>query len=328
MRVVALEEHFIIQPLYEKYFMQLGHDPALVGNLRDPARLAALSDVGAGRIREMDESGIDFQILGASIPGAESLPGTAGEDFSRELNDAVADVVAANPTRFAAFAHLPTRSPDAAADELERAVTQLGMKGAMINGLTDGRFLDHPSFGGLLDRAAALNVPIYLHPNRPPKSVVEAYYSDLPPRAAGILATAAFGWHIETALHVLRLAVAGTFDAHPGLNVIVGHLGEGLPFLLERANEQLSVTGALARPLAEIFQEHLYITTSAFVTLPPFLTTLLVFGIDRMMFSVDYPYSGNAEGRAFLDSLPISEADRRKLAHGNADRLFGLGATS
>lgn len=320
MRTVALEEHFLLSSVIKARF----DTDAMNMVWLNPKTAAELEDLGDGRLAAMDESGITVQVMSASMPGADLLDGEDGITFAKLNNDRLAEAVRRHPDRFAGFAHLPMRSPEAAADELERAVRDLGFKGAMINGLTQGRFLDHESFTPLLARFAELDVPLYLHPNLPPKPVFDAYYSGLPGIAGGALASGAFGWHSETGLHILRLAVAGTFERHPGLKLIVGHMGEMLPFMLARADLSLGCQGF--PPVSSIITDRVYVTTSGFFTLPPFQTALGTFGVDRILFSVDYPYVSNRLGRAFLDALPLSEADRTKIAHGNADRLLKLSA--
>ncbi|MFM0367579.1 amidohydrolase family protein, partial [Paraburkholderia sediminicola] len=174
--------------------------------------------------------------------------------------------------------------------------------------------------------SVALDVPIYIHPNLPPKAVYDCYYQGLPGRTGPLLASGIFGWHSETAIHVLRLALAGTFEKFPGLTVIVGHMGEMLPFMLGRADDVLLSRGA--NPVSQAIVENVYITTSGVFHISPFLNALTAFGADRIMFSVDYPYSANAPARKFLDALPLSPADRIKIAHGNADRLLKLNVST
>lgn len=331
MRIVALEEHFHDRALGEKHFgiksSGNGHPPIVNPGMTSPELIAELDDLGAGRLASMDEAGISIQVVSASMPGADMLDGQDGIDFARATNDRLANAVAENPNRLAGFAHLPMRTPTAAAEELERAVKTLGFRGACINGTTNGLFLDDPSFAPVLKTAASLQVPIYLHPNMPPKAVLDAYYGGLPERIAMVLASGAYGWYSETGLHILRLAAAGIFDEHPALQMIIGHMGETLPFALLRAADSFERFKLMERNLADVVREHLHITTSAFFTIPPFLNAMLVFGIDRMMFSVDYPYLKNNRGRAYLDSLPISPTDKEKLAFRNADALLKLSAS-
>jgi predicted TIM-barrel fold metal-dependent hydrolase len=273
----------------------------------------------------MDEAGITVQVLSNTGPGPDLVPGPEGVAMSRELNDHLATAVAGRPDRFAGFATLPMLVPDAAAAELARAVKELGFRGALINGTTDGRFLDHPSYDGLLAAAVELDVPIYVHPHLPPEPVRQAYFSDLPPGPARVLESAGWGWHSETAVHVLRMVVAGTLDRHPRLKLIIGHMGEMLPMMLARADEVFALDiDHLKRPVSRAVLDQVWLTTSGIFSEPPFLAALQTFGIDRIMFSVDYPYAANAKGRAFLDRISLAPADMAKLTHGNADALLRL----
>ena len=216
-------------------------------------------------------------------------------------------------------------SPDDAAAELQRAVKSLGFVGALINGTTEGRFLDNPCYDGLLAQAATLDVPIYIHPHFAPEAVRQAYFSGLEPSACRILETAGWGWHSETALHVLRLVLSGALDRHPGLKLIIGHMGEMLPMMLARADDYIGrAVDHLRRPVGQTILDQVWITTSGIFTQPPFLAALLTFGIDRIMFSVDYPYASNAQGRAFLERTSLSPSDMAKLTHGNASALLKI----
>jgi predicted TIM-barrel fold metal-dependent hydrolase len=217
------------------------------------------------------------------------------------------------------------QSPDAVAAELVRAVKQLGFAGALINGTTEGRFLDHPSYDALMAAAVELDVPIYIHPHLAPEAVRRAYYSDLPAGASQVLEAAGWGWHSETAIAILRLVLSGALDRHPRLKLVIGHMGEMLPMMMARADEVFSRDiDHLSRPISRAILDQVWLTTSGIFTEPPFLAALLTFGIDRIMFSVDYPYAPNAKGRAFLDRLSLAPTDMAKLCHGNADALLKL----
>jgi predicted TIM-barrel fold metal-dependent hydrolase len=317
MRIVTLEEHFSVPSLIEAMRVPSLVEGGMPQEIRD-----RLSDFDGKRLESMDESGISVQVCSA-ISGAELLNSPQGEEFARGVNDELARAVKRHPGRLAGFAHLPMRNPKAAADELERAVRDLGFLGALIHGTTEGLFLDHPSFWPILDRAETLDVPLYIHPGLPPEAVRKVYYEGLPGNLGFLLSIAGFGWHIETGLHVLRLALSGAFTRHPKLKVIIGHMGEGLPFFLDRAEK---VFTGQKQPVSVIepILKHVWITTSGFFTMPPFLNALQIFGDDRILFSVDYPFAKNAHGRAFLDALAISPEDRKKIAHENADRLLKL----
>jgi predicted TIM-barrel fold metal-dependent hydrolase len=324
MRVVALEEHFAVPALVRRI------DPDAIAKRGFPSGFHAqlgekMADLGAGRLADMDAAGITMQVLSPSGPGADLLEGDDGIAFARDINDHLAEAIAAHPDRLAGFAHLPMRAPQAAADEFERAVRDLGFCGALINGMTQDRFLDDPRFDPILARAAKLDVPIYLHPNLPPQSVREAYYSHLPGLTGFRLASASWGWHSETAIHVLRLVISGAFERHRNLKLIIGHMGEGLAAMLVRADKTLADhIPHLNRSVAQTVHEHVWVTTSGLFTKPPLDVALAVFGIDRVMFSIDYPIANNQVARNFLDTLTLPAADLEKFTHGNADRLLGL----
>ena len=254
----------------------------------------------------MDANGITVQVLSVAGPGADLVPGQDGVDVARAYNDALAEACARQPARYRGFAHLPMLAPDAAADELERTVRDLGFVGVLVNGATDGRFLDDPAFEPILARAEALDVPIYLHPGIPVPAVREAYYDGLPGNFSFTMALSAWGWHAETAIHTLRLVLSGALDRHPGLQIAIGHMGEALPFMLDRIDETTAATARshLTRSVRQTIVDQVWITTSGFFTTVPFIAALMSFGVDRIMFSVDYPFASNARARAFLDALP------------------------
>jgi uncharacterized protein len=189
------------------------------------------------------------------------------------------------------------------------------------------QFLDAPEFAPIFERTEKLGVPIYLHPGLPPKAVKDAYYDGLPKHSGMLLSIAGWGWHAETALHVLRLIVSGTFDRYPKLKFIIGHMGEMLPMMMVRCDNTFKPgqAGANNRSVIETLREQVYITTSGIFTLPPLMAAIDTFGIDNIMFSVDYPFSTNEQGKQFLDSIPLDTAQVEKIAHGNADKLLGLG---
>ncbi len=230
---------------------------------------------------------------------------------AREANDLLAAAVRAHPDRFAGFATLPTADPHAAADELERATGELGFVGAMVNSTlgSNGAFLDDARFEPLLDRFERLDVPLYLHPAPPSAALHEVLYSGLPPAAAARLATGAWGWHAEAGLHVLRMIATGVFDRHPGLRLIIGHCGEMLPFMLARIDAMLRLDTIAMKP-SEYFARNIWVTTSGLFSIPPVMCTVQVLGVDRVLFSVDYPFGPNAAGRALLDTLPLSPGRR------------------
>ena len=321
MRTITLEEHFAT-PEFLKATAQL-QSAARVDFVR-PVE-SKLLDLGQGRIADMDAAGIDLQVLSLTWAGLDKLDGAIATGLAHDANDRLAAAVREHPKRFAGFAALALQEPEKAAAEFERCVRTLGFKGALVHGTTRGVFLDDPQFTPLFETAQALDVPIYLHPAPPPKPVQEAYYGGLPGQLGFFLATAAWGWHAEAGMHSLRLIVSGLFDRFPKLKLIIGHMGEDLPFSIARAEAVLSgVTKHLQRRVGEYFLQHFHITTSGYFTLPPFQCAMEVVGADRILFSVDYPYSPNTVGRNFLNSLPISPEEMSKISGGNAERLLKL----
>jgi predicted TIM-barrel fold metal-dependent hydrolase len=323
MRIITLEEHITTPAIVNSSSNEQGG--GLTSNPYILSLQANLLDVGEGRLADMDASGISMQVLSISASLIDKMEPSAARALARDANDVMAAAVKAHPDRFAAFATLALQEPEKAAAELERCVRQLGFKGVMANGTINGQFLDDPKFTPFFEAAEALDVPIYLHPAPPPKPVMDAYFSGLPGQLGFALATAGWGWHVETGLHSLRLITTGIFDRFPRLKIIIGHMGENLPFSIARAQAVFERTALnLQRPFSEYFHDHFYLTTSGYFTTPPFLCMLQVVGVDRIMFSVDYPFSSNAAGRKFLDNLPISSEDLEKIAHGNAEKLLKL----
>lgn len=322
MRTITLEEH-----MSTPAFLQAidAHSQRAVTNEYIRSVRAKLVDLGATRIADMDAGQIDMQVLSLAGGDMDRLDSATAGTLARETNDLVAAAVAAYPTRFAAFATLNLQDPEAAARELERCVRELKFVGTMVNGTTAGLFLDHPRFTPFWEAAHALDVPVYLHPAPPPTPVQQAYYSGLPDDVSFMLSTAGWGWHVETGMHCLRLIATGLFDRFPRLQLIIGHMGENLPFSIARADAVLSrAQQKPQRSCAEYFHEHFHITTSGYFTIPPLLCALQVVGADRLLFSVDYPFSPTQTGRRFLDSLPVSPEDLRKISHQNAERLLGI----
>jgi predicted TIM-barrel fold metal-dependent hydrolase len=327
-RTIAIEEHFGTPAIaaatgdgeWARAARELGQPEGRAAEV-----ITKLADLDDGRIAAMDSGGIDVQVLSHTQPGVEGLPPVEAVVLAREANDFLAAAIARHPDRLSGFAMLPTPDPDRAADELERSVSRLKLRGGLVNGRTGERYLDHRTFWPIFERAEQLGVPIYLHPGLPPSQLREAWFGGLPPAVAYRLSIAAWGWHIDTGVHALRLITSGVFDRYPRLQIIIGHMGEAIPFMVDRTNRTLprQVT-ALDREIKDYFVSNFYVTTSGFFAAAPLQCLLLVSGADRVMFSVDYPYSSNEDGRLFLDSAPISAADREKIAHVNAERLLGL----
>jgi uncharacterized protein len=331
MRTITLEEHFATPAFMDGPGRQIKEQAQAASAHPQVAAgfaqlIAQLCDLGDRRIVDMDAAGIDMQVLSLTSPGVEQLDPAEAVALARETNDQLADAVRRHPSRFAGFATLPTAAPGSAADELERMVREHGFKGALINGHIRGRYLDDTFFWPILERAEALQVPLYLHPTPPPQPVIAASYTgNFAPEVTVGLATAAWGWHIETATHVLRLILSGAFDRYPQLQLVIGHLGEGLAFMLPRIDLALPTQMTrLQRPVGAYLRENLHYTFAGFNYTPAFLNLLFEVGVERIMFSADYPYAPMARARAFLDQLPLSPADKQRIAHGNAERLLRL----
>jgi uncharacterized protein len=321
MRIVAIEEHHVLPGLPLLPGLGTSSDSAWPpAEVRQ--RLYASVD---RRLADMDAARIDRQVLSVPLTIAEDLPDDSLRSMATTANSELQGMVEKYPHRFAAFATLPCSTPDLAAAELERAVTQLGFVGAMIYGNVGGRFLDDPMFGPILDAAERLDVPIYLHPGPPPKRVRDAYYSGFDPAINLMLANGAYGWHYEASLHATRMVIAGVFDRHPGLKMILGHLGEGIPFHLARIDDVLTpLASHLRKPISAYYRDNFWVTTSGYFYTGPFELTRETFGDDHVIFSVDYPFADNRRALDWFDHLDLAPDEREKIAHANAEALLRL----
>jgi predicted TIM-barrel fold metal-dependent hydrolase len=323
MRTITLEEHYATEAFLQGPGRKLKDQAERLGG-RAAKLCEQLCDLGDERIAEMDAANIDLQALSLTSPGVEQLEAAEAAEVARDANDHLAEAVRSHPSRFAGFAALPIADPILAANELERRVLEQGFKGAVINGHHRGRYLDDKYFWPIFERARDLRVPIYLHPTPPPKPVIDASYGGFAPMVSEMLAGPGWGWHIETAVHVLRIILGGAFDQYPELQIVIGHMGEALPFMLSRLDVMPMAMTKLARPISAYLRENIHYTFAGFNFTPTFLDLLLQVGVDRIMFSADHPYGSMSEARAFLDKLPVSVADREKIAHVNAERLFRM----
>ena len=333
MKKIDLEAHFYpqeyVRAMYEnKGYPRFGEDDQSkgrrlwynpeVGQPFPDALLDRLLDLGEKRLQEMDRCGIDAQVLSLSAPGLEQFGPAVGTDLARKSNDALFEVIKRNPDRFMGYAALAPKNPKAAADELERAVTQLGFKGWNTHSNYGDTFLDDPMFRPILEKAEKLRVPVYLHPTVSASPQMKGY--------GFALAGAPFGFGADTALCMLRLIYSGIFDRCPHLTVILGHLGEALPFLLKR------IDWAFVRPFdpkarpkleklpSEYLKRNVFITTSGNYYEPAFMCAYEALGKDRILLGTDYPYEDTEECMEFLEGLPIPKEDK--------DRVYGLNARS
>ena len=323
MRTITLEEHFVSPGFLDGPGKELKERALKFGD-RAARLFEQLSDIGDKRIAEMDAAGIDIQVLSLTSPGSEQLEAAPAIALACEANDFLADAITKNPKRFAGFATLPTAAPDKAAEELDRMVRAHGFKGAVINGHNRGRYLDDRFFWPILERAELLNVAIYLHPTPPPQAVIDASYGGFAPIVTELFAGPGWGWHIETAIHVIRMVLGGVFDQFPKLQIVIGHMGETLPYMLQRLDVMPIAVTKTSRTISAYLRENVHYTFSGFNFTPTFLDLLLQVGIDRILFSADHPYASMAQARAFLDQLPVCATDKERIAHGNAERLLGF----
>jgi 2,3-dihydroxybenzoate decarboxylase len=317
-RKIALEEHFL-SPGYEDYWKPTvaGVDPKLANHL-----LARLTDFGEMRLKAMDDAGIARSVLAIAGPGVQSEPDPAAAlKNARHSNDFLAGEVQKRPDRYSGFAHLPMQDPRGAADELERAMRALKFVGAMINGHTFGQYLDHPSLYPFWERAEALGAPIYIHPTDPitPSPALEGFNG---------LRRATWEWGFETGSHALRLVFSGLFDRFPRARVMLGHLGETLPFLLWRFDSRAKLYGVkLAKQPSDYIKENIVVTTSGMCSAEPLNCTIAALGHQRVMFGADYPFESAVEAGEFLDHVPLADAVREDVAFNNAVRYLGLART-
>ncbi len=324
MKTIAIEEHFTT-PMYKqkvsanefRNFYLTSRSEQIGHNIVDE-----LADLGSRRLAHMDKAGVDVQVLSFGSPGPQGFAADVAIPMARDANDLLHEAVKAHPDRFAGFAALPTADPKAAADELERAVSKLGFKGTMIHGHTQGSFLDERKYWVIFERAEALGVPIYLHPTLAHPNAMASYFDGYEE-----LARAGWGFAIDTSCHFLRIVFAGVFDAFPNLKIILGHLGEGLPFAMHRLNDHTYRAAArrgLKKSPLQYLKDNMLVTTSGNWYEPAFLCTLLALGADNILFAVDWPYEPNTAGIEFLKRLSISDLDREKIAHLNAERVLRM----
>ncbi|MEG3123373.1 amidohydrolase family protein [Sphingomonas sp. GB1N7] len=323
MRLIAIEEHILPQAVRDAWeAAPPPYDPvsALADGGENGRRLA---DLGSGRIALMDEQGVDVQVLSLTTPGLHNLSPEAAVEASRRVNDLIADTCTRHPNRFQGFAAIPTPDPDAAPRELERAVLELGLKGALLCGRTRERHLDHAKLRPLLAKAAELRVPIFIHPQTPLAAVRDANYSGISDKADVALAAFGLGWHYEAGLQWIRLAAAGVFDELPDLQIILGHWGEVVLFYLERTSAVFERALDLRQPLFDYARNNLYVTGSGMWSATYLQRCLDIVGPERLLFSTDFPYQYKEGGapRRFIEEVSLDPAAREGLAHGNWDRL-------
>ncbi len=317
-----LKEHSSFDPGFESlmgYFLFNGSE-------RTEAIVERLQDLGERRLADMDASGIDRQIISLTSPGLQVFDADTATALATEYNDSLAEAIRQHPDRFSGLAAVAPQNPAAAAAELERAVSTLGLRGAIINSHTQGEYLDDEKFWDIFAAAEALDVPVYLHPQTPPPAMVEPFLE------CG-LDGAIFGFAVETGLHLLRLIISGVFDSFPKLKLVVGHLGEGIPYWLFRVDffhRGIVSTGRYpnCKPLrmkpSDYMRRNVWVTTSGMAWEPPIMYARSVLGTDRVLYAMDYPYQFVPDEVEVTDNLPISLNEKRELYETSALEVFGL----
>lgn len=320
---IAAEETFTIPEVLEALAELVAREPDRIpphATLLEPAMSAALVDLGAGRIAAMDEARIDKQILSIWSPGVQVFGASQGAELARLANDRLAAAIGAHPDRFAGLATVAPQDPDAAVEEIERAVAGLGLNGVLINSHTNDEFLDQPKYWPILEAAEAFDAPIYLHPRIPPAQLYGAL-SDY------TLYGALWGFGIEASTHAVRLLMSGVFERFPELKIVLGHMGEGVPFWLSRldaiSSTRPGIPATVRRP-SEYFMDNFVIVTSAMFWDPVLTFCHSVLGPERILFGIDYPFAPSAVATRWMDAAPLPEADKRLIYHENAERVFSL----
>ena len=313
-KIIAVEEHFMHPTLSN----HLGHAAQQPDQIKK--RLFDFSDI---RIREMDSAGIDVQILSHQSPGSQRLKNEVAIDACKDVNNALAQVIRNHSDRFLGFAMLPTNLPIDAASELRRSVEELGFKGAMIHGLSSGRMVDEKFFWPIFAEAERLDVPIYLHPALPDKEVTERYYAPYD-ASHPMLTRAAWGFGVEAGTQAIRMILSGIFDKHPNLKIILGHLGEAIPFWLPRIQESLSRTESQPINFEDIFKSNFWITTSGFFSDHALELCVNTLKLDHIMFAIDWPYANYETGVNWLQNSKIKPSIKSDIFSKNAQNLFRL----
>jgi predicted TIM-barrel fold metal-dependent hydrolase len=329
-RVIGVEEHAWTPELRDALLRYGGDETVNRMSSREQTD-HRLREVGEERIARMDAAGVDVEVLSITTPGTQPLAAAEAVPLARDANDFLAAAVRAHPDRFAAFATLPTPDPEAAAGELARCVQELGMVGAQLVPLTGDRYLDHEAFRPVFEAAAELGVPLYLHPGQPLKAVSDAVYGGFDDWTNLNLATGGWGWHVDAGLAALRLILAGTFDRHPDLQIVLGRWGELLVPFADRADLVSEGSPTLQRRVVDYITGNVHVTAGGVLSHRMLQAAIGVLGPERVMFGDDDPYRGmkgrfgGAGGaREFVETAPIGAENRRRLGHLNAERLLRL----
>lgn len=334
-KIITIEEHFILKSISQKVAaFNIKENGGTAPNDEVQKELMKIGpssedmeDVGERRIKFMDESGVDMQVLSYGAGSPQNITDkTLAVELCREANDELARLIKKHPTRFAGFATLPVADPTAAGEELNRTVKELGFKGGMLSGTFNGRFFDEPEFLPVFSKAQELNVPVYMHPGFISKNVAAHYYqsNSWPTVAGAMFASAGYGWHLDSGIAIVRLIASDIFDKLPGLKLISGHWGELVPFFLNRLDDQLGKTLKLDRKISDYYKSNIYITPSGLFSETQLKYVIEELGADKIIYSGDYPYLIDKHTRQFLETAAISPEAKEKIGYKNAEKLLGL----
>lgn len=326
MKLIGVEEHWCPHELFEKEGTPGYENMMSVKNLFDDKQYEmvcqSVSDISKKRLDMMDKISMTMQVLSICNANMEILPDDQAMHYSKLSNDILAKSLEEYPNRLKGLAALPTGVPIEAAKELERCMAKEGFVGAIINGHINGHYLDEPQFEPLLEMAETTGAVLYIHPALPPRNIIDTYYKMEDPYAQKVISSGGWGWHIETGVHILRLIASGTFDRHPQLKVIVGHLGEGLPFFMERLYN--ATKGNLKKPYPEYLKENIYYSISGFHDPDLLEYVLKKVGEDHILFSTDFPFNSSEKEIEFFMNTNLSKSTKEKIAYKNAEQLFNI----
>ena len=326
MKLIGVEEHWCPRELFEKEgtpgYENMISVKKLFDNKQYEMVCQSVSDISKKRLAMMDKISMTMQVLSICNANMEILPDDQAIYYSKLSNDILAKSLEKYPDRLKGLAALPTGVPIEAAKELERCMAKEGFVGAIINGHINGHYLDEPQFDPLLETAEKTGAVLYIHPALPPQNIIDTYYKMEDSYAQNVISSGGWGWHIETGVHILRLIASGTFDRHPQLKVIVGHLGEGLPFFMERLYN--ATKGNLKKPYPEYLKENIYYSISGFHDPELLEYVLKKVGEDHILFSTDFPFNSSEKEIEFFMNTNLSKSTKEKIAYKNAEQLFNI----
>lgn len=332
MKSINFEEHYVVEDIQKETMKHMSADPkgvpmkTMLEGLEQKSGFTDADEISHHdkRIEFMDKHDVEMQVLSYGNGAPSNLEGQRAIDLCKKANDTLAEYIEKYPERFVGFATLPINEPEATVEEFKRCINDLGFKGALIMGHPKNGFLDQDAYEPLFAAAEALKAPIYLHPSPVQSDVYQAYYKgNYPDVTAATFACFGYGWHVDVGIHAIHLVLSGVFDRHPNLNIIIGHWGEFVPFFLERMDSIL-FADHLQHPISHYFKNNFYITPSGMLTKPQFDLVKAEVGIDRILYSADYPYVEPEQLGTFLSELGLTEGEQEKISYTNGAKLLGL----